>query len=47
MTDGFCGDDDKVKRPSCSIGDTKINRVIGYFEAWSTTQRTCYSMLPE
>ena len=47
MTDDFCGEDDKVKRPSCSVGDTKITRVIGYFEAWSTTQRPCYNMLPE
>ncbi|KAK1622587.1 hypothetical protein BDP81DRAFT_485358 [Colletotrichum phormii] len=38
----FCG-----LRPSCSVSDTPITRVIGYYEAWSTTNRPCYNMLPE
>jgi hypothetical protein len=25
----------------------KINRVIGYYEAWSGTERSCYGMSPE
>ncbi|KAI0112108.1 chitinase [Nemania sp. FL0031] len=46
-TDEFCGDDNQVDRPSCSVGDTPIDRVIGYYEAWSTDKRSCYGMLPE
>ncbi|KAK6193541.1 hypothetical protein LQW54_012346 [Pestalotiopsis sp. IQ-011] len=46
-TEEFCGDDDTVKRPSCSVGDTEVTRVIGYYESWSTSKRSCYSMLPE
>ncbi|KAL0940480.1 glycosylhydrolase family 18-9 [Colletotrichum truncatum] len=45
-TKDFCGDK-TVKRPSCNVGDTPITRVIGYYEAWSTTNRPCYGMLPE
>ncbi|KAI0383270.1 glycoside hydrolase [Hypomontagnella monticulosa] len=46
-TELFCGDDNVVDRPSCDAGSTSINRVIGYFEAWSTTERSCYNMLPD
>ncbi|EEU35524.1 uncharacterized protein NECHADRAFT_106591 [Fusarium vanettenii 77-13-4] len=46
-TKEFCGDDDKVNRPSCSVASTPVNRVIGYYEAWSTAKRTCYGMRPE
>lgn len=46
-TEEYCGDDDKVERPSCSVSDTTVNRVIGYYEAWSTSGRRCYGMLPE
>jgi chitinase len=35
------------KRPSCNINNTPVTRVIGYYEAWSTSKRTCYNMLPE
>jgi hypothetical protein len=45
-TDGFCGDQ-KVKRPSCSVGSTKVNRVIGYYEGWSLSERSCNGMAPE
>ncbi|KAK1532412.1 glycosylhydrolase family 18-9 [Colletotrichum costaricense] len=45
-TKDFCGDE-TVKRPSCAVNDTPITRVIGYYEAWSTTNRPCYGMLPE
>ncbi|OAL56200.1 glycoside hydrolase [Pyrenochaeta sp. DS3sAY3a] len=41
-TKGFCGDK-TVKRPSCSK-ETKINKVIGYYESWSTTDRGCHTM---
>jgi chitinase len=44
-TDAFCGDD-KVKRPSCSK-DTKIEKVIGYYESWSMTDRSCNTMAPD
>ncbi|KAK0391598.1 hypothetical protein NLU13_1098 [Sarocladium strictum] len=49
---GFCGytedfcKDDKVQRPKCSPNEKPINRVIGYFEAWAPSKRSCYSMLP-
>lgn len=46
-TKEFCGDDDKVNRPSCSVASTPVNRVIGYYEAWSTEKRSCYGMRPE
>ncbi|KAK4233286.1 glycosylhydrolase family 18-9 [Achaetomium macrosporum] len=50
---GFCGTTEEfcagkpVKRPSCNINNTPVERVIGYYEAWSTSKRRCYSMLPE
>ncbi|KAL2211280.1 chitinase [Sarocladium strictum] len=44
-TDEFCKDD-KVDRPSCSNGHP-VDRVIGYWESWSTSQRSCMSMAPE
>lgn len=47
VTEEFCGEDDDVKRPSCSISGTPIDRVIGYYEAWSMTERSCFGMLPE
>ncbi|KAK8859535.1 glycoside hydrolase [Apiospora arundinis] len=43
-TEKFCGDK-KVERPSCSVGDTKIDRVVGYYESWSTS-RSCHTMRP-
>ncbi|KAH6953868.1 chitinase [Ilyonectria sp. MPI-CAGE-AT-0026] len=46
-TEEFCGKDDKVKRPSCSPGSKPVKRVIGYYESWSTSQRSCLSMMPE
>ncbi|KAM5437742.1 putative chitinase [Microsporum ferrugineum] len=46
-TKEFCGEDNGVKRPSCDIGSTQIKRVIGYYEGWSLTERSCYSMIPE
>ncbi|KAF7551416.1 hypothetical protein G7Z17_g5035 [Cylindrodendrum hubeiense] len=46
-TEEFCGKEDKVKRPSCSPGSKPVKRVIGYYESWSTTQRSCLSMEPE
>ncbi|KAL0258443.1 hypothetical protein SLS55_005936 [Diplodia seriata] len=45
-TEDFCGDE-TVDRPSCSISGQKIDKVIGYYEAWSMTERTCNGMLPE
>ncbi|KAI1182685.1 chitinase [Nemania serpens] len=44
-TEDFCGDE-QVDRPSCGT-DTAVSRVIGYFEAWAPSVRSCYSMLPE
>ncbi|KFA70057.1 hypothetical protein S40285_09374 [Stachybotrys chlorohalonatus IBT 40285] len=46
-TEEFCDDDDEVRRPSCSITSTPVRRVIGYYEAWSKSERSCYGMLPE
>ncbi|KAM5484998.1 putative chitinase [Microsporum audouinii] len=46
-TKDFCGEDNAVKRPSCDISGTQIKRVIGYYEGWSLTERSCYSMVPE
>ncbi|KAF2275570.1 glycoside hydrolase, partial [Westerdykella ornata] len=45
-TQDFCGDK-KVKRPSCDVASTSIEKVIGYYEAWSMTERSCYGMQPE
>lgn len=45
FTDEFCGDNE-VKRPSCSK-DKTVTRVIGYFEGWASSKRSCYAMLPE
>lgn len=48
---GFCGTTNdfcngtKVDRPSCSSGT--IDRVIGYYESWSLTDRACNGMKPE
>lgn len=53
---GFCGTaegfyggggGDEVKRPSCSVSDTPVDRVIGYYEAWSTAERGYYGMSPD
>ncbi|ESK89422.1 class v [Moniliophthora roreri MCA 2997] len=43
-TEEFCGSN-TVKRPSCS-GNSATNRVVGYYEGWSTT-RACDGMFPE
>lgn len=45
-TKDFCGDK-TVKRPSCSSTDTKIDKVIGYYESWSTSERSCHTMKPD
>ncbi|RYP78993.1 hypothetical protein DL769_003083 [Monosporascus sp. CRB-8-3] len=53
VNSGFCGyteefgGDDKVKRPSCSVSDKPVKRVIGYYESWSMSERSCYNMAPE
>lgn len=50
---GFCGftsefcSGNEVKRPSCSISDTPVNRIIGYYEGWATTNRGCNALQPE
>lgn len=50
---GFCGttadfcEGNPVKRPSCNVNNVPIERVIGYYESWSTSTRPCYNMLPE
>ncbi|KAH6608262.1 chitinase (class v) [Trichoderma cornu-damae] len=44
-TEDFCGNS-TVKRPSCA-SDKEVTRVIGYFEAWAPSKRSCYSMMPE
>ncbi|RYP74296.1 hypothetical protein DL771_003117 [Monosporascus sp. 5C6A] len=46
-TEQFCDEDDAVDRPSCNISGTPVRRVIGYYEAWSMTERPCYGMIPE
>lgn len=45
-TEEFCGGND-VKRPSCSLDENKVDRVIGYYEGWATAKRPCYAMRPE
>lgn len=44
-TEEFCGDDE-VKRPSCS-NNKAVTRLIGYYESWAPSKRSCYSMVPE
>ncbi|KAG6006481.1 hypothetical protein E4U21_007025 [Claviceps maximensis] len=50
---GFCGYTDEfcegkqVKRPSCSVSDAPVDRVIGYYEGWATSKRGCYALRPE
>ncbi|EFY94032.1 glycoside hydrolase family 18 protein [Metarhizium robertsii ARSEF 23] len=50
---GFCGfteefcDGKEVQRPSCSPKDKPVSRVIGYFESWATSERSCFTMSPE
>jgi len=44
-TKEFCGDKE-VQRPKCSVGDRKLQRVVGYFESWAPW-RTCQSFDPE
>lgn len=44
LTEEFCGDK-KVKRPSCNTSGG-VNRVIGYYEGWSTRRR-CNRIYPE
>lgn len=46
-TEEFCGDNDQVERPSCSASDKPVDRLIGYYEAWSTKERSCFGMTPE
>ncbi|KAK8131799.1 chitinase [Apiospora sp. TS-2023a] len=43
-TEGFCGDK-QPERPSCSVDSHKIDRVVGYYESWSTA-RSCFGMSP-
>lgn len=44
-TKDFCGDKE-VERPSCS-SSKGIHKVIGYYESWSLTERSCNGLLPE
>jgi len=44
-TELFCGDKE-VDRPSCS-SSKGIDKVIGYYESWSLTERSCNGLLPE
>ncbi|EFZ04198.1 glycoside hydrolase family 18 protein [Metarhizium robertsii ARSEF 23] len=50
---GFCGyteefcKGNEVKRPSCSVSDTPVDRVIGYYEGWATSNRGCNALRPE
>jgi chitinase len=44
-TEDFCGDEE-VERPSCSASGKSIDKVIGYFESWSLTERDCFGMKP-
>ncbi|UKZ48214.1 hypothetical protein TrVGV298_002450 [Trichoderma virens] len=50
---GFCGyteefcKGNEVRRPSCSISDTPVDRVIGYYEGWATSKRRCNALRPE
>ncbi|KAF4511971.1 hypothetical protein G6O67_001165 [Ophiocordyceps sinensis] len=45
-TDQFCNEKE-VMSPSCSPGDTPVDRLLGYYESWSTAKRSCYAMGPE
>ncbi|ROV91006.1 hypothetical protein VSDG_07707 [Cytospora chrysosperma] len=42
----FCGTDDKVDTPSCTGGSSASQKIIGYYEGWSTT-RACKGIQPE
>ncbi|KAM3508938.1 hypothetical protein MY10362_000908 [Beauveria mimosiformis] len=50
---GFCGftkefcKGNEVKRPSCSVGDSPVTRVIGYYEGWASSKRSCLGLVPE
>ncbi|KAJ5735165.1 glycoside hydrolase family 18 protein [Penicillium malachiteum] len=44
-TSEFCGNT-TVTQPSCSSGTSASNRIIGYYEGWSST-RACRGMYPE
>lgn len=44
-TKDFCGSK-KVKRPSCSVNDQGFDRVVGYYEGWSSA-RPCNRFYPE
>ncbi|KAF2855740.1 glycoside hydrolase family 18 protein, partial [Plenodomus tracheiphilus IPT5] len=44
-TKEFCGNKE-VDRPSCS-GSKGVDKVIGYYESWSMTERSCNGLLPE
>ncbi|KAF2018022.1 glycoside hydrolase family 18 protein [Aaosphaeria arxii CBS 175.79] len=44
-TKDFCGNK-TVERPACSLS-TKVDKVIGYYESWSLTERSCGGMTPE
>ncbi|KAJ5113892.1 glycoside hydrolase family 18 protein [Penicillium angulare] len=44
-TSDFCGNT-TVTQPSCSSGTSASNRIIGYYEGWSST-RACRGMYPE
>ncbi|ERT00776.1 hypothetical protein HMPREF1624_02009 [Sporothrix schenckii ATCC 58251] len=50
---GFCGTTPEfcgistVTAPTCDVTSTGIGRVVGYYEAWATTERPCNGMHPE
>ncbi|KAH8649259.1 chitinase [Xylariales sp. PMI_506] len=44
-TSEFCGDE-KVTSPSCTGGNSAAQKIIGYYEGWSTT-RACKGLNPE
>ncbi|CAK7230765.1 hypothetical protein SCUCBS95973_007682 [Sporothrix curviconia] len=49
---GFCGTTHEfcgtptVAAPACDVASTSIKRVVGYYEAWATTERPCNAMYP-
>ncbi|KAF7171570.1 hypothetical protein CNMCM5623_003945 [Aspergillus felis] len=44
-TSEFCGSK-KVKKPSCSLDDSTLDRVVGYYEGWGS-RRPCNAFWPE
>ncbi|KIH92205.1 hypothetical protein SPBR_02226 [Sporothrix brasiliensis 5110] len=45
-TPEFCGTS-TVAAPTCDVTSTGIGRVVGYYEAWATTERPCNGIHPE